>query len=102
MYFAKVYGLDGGGLMAAIADEEVLGKVAIDRSRNIVIMVSESFYKGRLVQEDEAVDLMARADVLVLAGDRIIGKAIEMGLVNPDSVLRIGGLSHVQVYKFPL
>lgn len=102
MYYVKFYQLPYGGVMAAIADEEVLGKAAYDEESRVSIIVSEDFYKGDLVDDDNVERVLADADVLVLAGDRIISKAVKMGLVDPESVLRVGGLSHVQVFKFSL
>ncbi|GAB6147624.1 DUF424 domain-containing protein [Stetteria hydrogenophila] len=99
LYYVKYYRIPGG-LMAAIADEEVLGRLVYDRETGLSIIVSEEFYKGDLVGEEAAERALLEADVLVLAGDRIIEKAIKLGLVDPESVLRKGGLSHVQVFKF--
>jgi len=99
MYYVRTIKIEGG-LMVSIADEEVLGKAAVDEETGVRIIVSREFYGGDLVGEDKVEELMRRATVLVLAGKRIIRKAIEMGLVNPDSVLEIKGIQHVQVFKF--
>lgn len=96
----RMYQLPYGGVMAAVADEEVLGKTAYDGESGLSLIVSEEFYKGELVDEEKVERILAGADVLVLAGDRVIGKAVSMGLLEPSSVLRIGGLSHAQVFKF--
>lgn len=100
MYYVKFYQLPYGGVMAAVADEEVLGKAAYDDDAGVNIIVSEEFYKGDLVNDEKVEKVLIEADVLVLAGDRVIEKAVKLGLVDPESVLRIGGLSHVQVFKF--
>ncbi len=100
MYYVKFYQLPYGGVMAAVADEEVLGKAAYDDDARVCIIVSEEFYKGDLVGEEKVEKVLVEADVLVLAGDRVIEKAVKLGLVDPESVLRIGDLSHVQVFKF--
>ncbi len=101
-YYVKIYQLSDGGIMAAIADEEVMGKAAYDDETGASIIVSEDFYGGELVDEWEAESILREAEVLVLAGDRIIERAVRLGLVHPDSILKIGGLSHVQVFKFPV
>ncbi|MCE4613505.1 MAG: DUF424 family protein [Desulfurococcales archaeon] len=99
MYYVRVIRIEGG-LMVSIADEEVMGKAAVDEESGVRIIVSREFYGGDLVDDDRVEELMREASVLVLAGRRVIKKAIDMGLVNPDSVLEIKGLQHVQVFKF--
>ncbi len=99
LYYARIMNANGF-TMVAIADEEVYGKAAIDDDSGVAIIVSEEFYGGSVIEEDEAIRLLDVADILVLAGRRIISKAIELGFVNPESVLEIKGIQHVQVYKF--
>ncbi len=90
----------GDMLMAAITDEELLGKTVEDKNSGIRIDVRESFYKGELADEEDVIEAMNKADVLILTGDRCIKLAINLGLVNPEAVMRIGEISHVQVMKF--
>lgn len=89
-----------GWLMIALTDEEVLGMEERDDEKGVRIIVSKDFYGGELVDEARALEAMRRADVLILTGDRIIELAIRHGYVNPESVLRVGRLSHTQVFKF--
>ncbi len=99
LYYARVMNANGF-TMVAIADEEVYGKAAIDDDTGVSIIVSEEFYGNNVIEEDEAIRLLEAADILVLAGKRIITKAVELGFVNPDSIMEIKGIQHVQVYKF--
>ena len=99
LYYARVMNANGL-MMAAIADEEVYGKAVIDDDTGVAVIVSEEFYGGNVIEEDEAARLLEAADILVLAGRRIISKAVKMGLVNPDSIMEVKGIQHVQVYKF--
>jgi len=89
-----------GWVMVAITDEEILGRSEISEDNGLRIIVSKEFYGGELVDEAAAVKAMESADVLILTGDRVIELAIQLGYVNPDAVLRVGGLSHTQVFKF--
>lgn len=99
-FYARVMRIPGIGVMASIADIDAVGRVEEDEDRGIVVSVPREFYGDRLISLDEARRLLESAEVLVLAGSRIINIAIELGLVNPDSVLEVNGLMHVQVYKF--
>ncbi len=100
LYYARVIYTAEGLMMAAIADEEVIDKAARDEERNLQIIVPKSFYGEKVIGDAEAVQLLEEADILVLAGERIISKAIELGFVHPDSVLEVNGLKHVQIFKF--
>lgn len=99
-YYVRLIEVPGPGLMAAIVDAEELGRVEEDPSTGVRIEASPGFYKGELVAEDVVKRVMVEADILVLTGARVIGIAVEMGFVNPDSVMDVNGLKHVQVYKF--
>ncbi|MEB3773891.1 MAG: DUF424 family protein [Desulfurococcales archaeon] len=100
LYYFKVTEIPGVGLMVAIADADVMGVHVVDEERNIQIIVDKGFYGDTLAGEDRVRSMMMNADVIVLAGDRVISMAIDMGLVNPDSILEVKGVKHVQVYKF--
>jgi hypothetical protein len=98
-FYVRVFELPGGGVMASIVDEEVLGVRVYDSSRGVVIDVSREFYGGDLVGEEEVLRYLEDSDVLILVGSRVVGMAVERGLVNPDAVLRVGGIVYVQVVK---
>ncbi len=100
LYYARVIETGEGLLLAAIADEDVIDRAVIDEESGLRIVVSREFYGERVIGENEMLELLERADILVLAGDRVVAKAIEMGLVHPDSVLEVKGVKHVQVFKF--
>lgn len=92
----------GGSRMAYIADEEVVGRREYDRERGIRIIVPDILRKGVLYGEEGIGKLMSESDVTVLLiyGERAVEKAVSLGLADPDSVLEVGGLKHVIVYKF--
>jgi len=98
-FYVRVFELPGGGVMASIVDEEVLGVRVYDSSRGVVIDVSREFYGGDLVGEEEVLRYLESSDVLILVGSRVVGMAVERGLVNPDAVLRVGDIVYVQVVK---
>ncbi|MGC8573396.1 MAG: DUF424 domain-containing protein [Caldisphaera sp.] len=97
-YFINIINLDTGEIMISIADKEIMGKKFEDK--DIIIDVSPNFYGNKLINEEEALIYLKSADILILTGSNIVNKAIKEGLVNPDSVLEINGVKHVQVFKF--
>lgn len=100
LYYARVIDMPNGQKLVAIADEEVMGVEVKDGKTGLMIVVAREFYGESLIGDEDAERLLEYGDVLVLSGSRIIGKAISRGLVSPESVLRIRGVEHVQVYKF--
>ncbi len=87
------------GVMAFISDEDLVGRAFVDDANQRILIVSEQVYGGNLVSEEDARQILEKADILVLTGERIVSIAIQMGFAHPDSVLRIKGVPHVHVYK---
>jgi hypothetical protein len=96
MIYIKVYRVQGEVLLAA-CDEELMGKTF--REGELKLEVKERFYKGELVEEDRLESLLEEATIANLTGERCVSKAIELGYVNPERVLRIDGVPHAQVAK---
>lgn len=85
--------------MISMADKEIMGK-KFEQRDGIVIDVNQNFYGNKLIDDDEALIYLKSADILILTGSKIVDMAIKEGIVNPDSVLDINGVKHVQVFKF--
>jgi len=96
MIYVKVYRVQGEVLLAA-CDEELLGKTF--REGELKLEVKERFYRGELVEEDKLEELLEEATIANLTGERCVSKAIELGYVNPERVLRIQGVPHAQMAK---
>ncbi|MEO2152472.1 MAG: DUF424 domain-containing protein [Thermococcus sp.] len=99
MIYVKVYRVQGEVLLAA-CDEELIGKTF--REGELKLEVKERFYKGELVEEERLKELLDEATIANLTGERCVAKAIELGYVDPERVLRIQGIPHAQMAKlFP-
>jgi hypothetical protein len=85
-------------ILVAICDEELVGK-EIEIEKDFRVIVNERFYKGRLIDEREAVELMEKATIGNLIGKRIIEVAIRENIISPESVILIGGIPHAQFIK---
>ncbi len=86
-----------GEVILAACDEEVLGKTF--SGDGMKFHVSNGFYDGYLVTEEEFVDRMDEYTIMNLVGNRVIDLAIENGHVTEDYVIQIGDVKHVQVVK---
>ena len=96
MIYVKVYRVQGEVLLAA-CDKELLGKTF--REGELKLEVKERFYKGQLVGEERLRELLEEATIANLTGERCVSKAIELGYVDPDRVLRIQGVPHAQMAR---
>lgn len=98
-FHARIIELPGNQVMVTLVDEEILGVRVQDESTGIVIDVNREFYRGELVDEEQAARLLEEADSLILVGSRIVRLAVERGLVNPNAVLRVKNVEYAQVIK---
>ncbi|MEM3407004.1 MAG: DUF424 family protein [Nitrososphaerota archaeon] len=97
-FWFKMHHAPNGVVIAAVCDEELLGK-NIFINNNFIKKVSESFYGGVLITEEEVFKKIENATIINMLGDKIIKKAIQYGLISPKNVLKIGGVSHIQIFN---
>ena len=83
--------------IVAICDEELLGRTL--REGRIVFKVSEEFYGGQLVDVDTALQIAAQYSVVNMVGERVVSRAIELGLVHEAAVIRIEGVPHAMILR---
>ncbi|MDK2869120.1 MAG: uncharacterized protein PWP39_355 [Pyrococcus sp.] len=94
--YVKVYRIQGEVLVAA-CDEELLGKTF--REGELKLEVKERFYKGELMDVEELGRLLEEATIANLTGEKVVKKAIELGYIDENRVLRIQGVPHAQMAK---
>ncbi len=87
----------GGELLVAAADDDLLGRTF--KSDGLTITVSESFYKGERCDEEGLVNRLRMATMANLVGEQVVALAIKHGLIDLESVLRIGGVPHAQMVR---
>lgn len=80
--------------LLAVCDLEILGGKFSDGEKRIEVY--RSFYGGDVIDENSLSDHLRNATIVNLVGERAVGKAIELGYVNSDRVLRIGNTLHAQ------
>lgn len=81
--------------LVAACDEELLGTVHSEGQFRLD--VTPKFYDGLRVGGDDLQAYLQSCTVANLVGPRTVELAVEMGLVDPANVLRIGGVPHAQV-----
>lgn len=90
----------GDTTLVYIADREVLGRQEKDAIRGIILKVPEFMWEGSPLSRTDAVRELLRNPIIILYGEKVIEIAIELGLVDPQSILDVNGLKHVQIFKF--
>lgn len=87
----------GTETLVAGCDVEVAGRTF--QENDLCLEVKEDFYCGDCVTLDASGALLLKATILNLVGEKIVGKAVELGLVDPENVLRIGETVHAQMVR---
>ncbi len=95
-FYAKVYYVSNE-IILACCDKDICGKVF--ESDDIVLDVREEFYKGELINEEEAIKLLNEATIINIVGKKIVDLAIKIGLVDKENVIKVKDIPHAQVFK---
>jgi len=83
--------------MVAACDESTLGKTYREGKKKLE--VAPRFYGGDICSIDETIRAVEAADIGNLVGRYVIDAAVQRGLVDPDAIVRIDGVPHVQIIK---
>jgi hypothetical protein len=94
--FLRVFN-DPEHTLVAVCDPSVLGKTF--RQGKLKLEVKPDFYKGVLTTIPDALRAVNSADIANLVGNEIVGAAVREGFVDPSAIVRIGGISHVQIVR---
>lgn len=85
------------GLLVAVCDDDVLGETF--ETGNVSLTVTEEFYGGDEVDENEVVDSLARASVANIVGTDAVALAVEEGFVDEERVLDLDSTRHAQFLR---
>jgi hypothetical protein len=87
----------GNNILLAICDCNLIGKTL--KENKIVFNIKESFYKGKKVDLEEAINLIKHSTIVNMIGQNIVNKAIQHGYVHAEAVINIKGVPHAQIVK---
>jgi hypothetical protein len=96
MISIKIY-KQGKDLLIGACDEKLIGKKFTDGK--FQIDVSKEFYDGERISPGILKKYLADATIANLVGKETIKCAIELGLVDPECVIRIKGIPHAQMVR---
>jgi uncharacterized protein len=87
----------GNDLLIGACDEDLLGKKF--EEGKFQIEVKKEFYKGEKVSTKVFKKFLEEATIANLVGNETVKAAIEIGLIDPDSVIKIKGVPHAQMVR---
>lgn len=88
-----------GETVVAVCDEEVLGRKFVDRKKGLRLEVNKKFYRGTLMDVKDSLNLIRDASIANLVGSRIIGEALNAGLIQSRAIIRVEGIPHAQIVE---
>jgi|TARA_Y100000294_G_scaffold156696_1_gene157760 hypothetical protein len=83
--------------MLNICDKELLGKT-LNRD-NFRLKISEKYYAEKIVEKEEARDLLQKSDNINMVGKEIIDLSVNMGIGSQEGVKVIDGVPFLIVFK---
>ncbi len=92
----KVYNHNGEILLAA-CDEELLGKTF--EEGELQLQVHVEFYDGFRIDDKDLIRQLGNSTIANLVGEHVIKCALDAGLISDDSIIRIQGIPHVQIFR---
>jgi len=79
--------------VVAICDKDLIGK---EIGNELKITVKESFYRGEVVDEKKALELMEKANICNLLGKKIVDLALKNKFITKENIIFISDVPHAQ------
>ena len=83
--------------MLNICDKELLGKT-LNRD-NFRLKISEEYYAEKIVEKEEARDLLQKSDNINMVGKEIISLSVDIGVGSQGGIKIIDGIPFLIVFK---
>ena len=83
--------------MLNICDADLLGTTL--KRDNFTLKISEKYYAQKVVEKEEAKDLLRRSNNINMVGKEIISLSVDMGIGSQNGVKEIDGIPFLIVFK---
>ena len=83
--------------MLNICDKDLMGKT-LNRD-NFSLKISEEYYAEKIVEKEEARDLLKKSDNINMVGKDIIDLSVNLGIGSEEGVKVIDGIPFLIVFK---
>jgi len=84
--------------MLNICDAELVGRT-LNKS-DVTINISKSYFAERIVEENEAEQLLKNASIINMVGKETIALSVKVGVGSTKGVKEIDGVPFLLVFKF--
>ena len=83
--------------MLNICDADLLGRTV--KRDNFSLKISQEYYAEKVVEKEEAKDLLKESDNINMVGKEIISLSVDIGIGSQDGVKVIDGIPFLIVFK---
>ena len=83
--------------MLNICDADLLGRTL--KRDNFSLKISQEYYAEKVVEKEEAKDLLTESDNINMVGKEIVSLSVDMGIGSQDGVKVIDGIPFLIVFK---
>jgi len=84
--------------MLNICDAELVGRTF--NKSDLSINISKSYYAERIIEENEAEQLLKNASIINMVGKKTIALSVRIGIGTTKGVKEIDGVPFLLVFKF--
>ena len=96
MISIKIY-KQGNDILIGACDEELIGKTFEEGKFHLEI--NKAFYDGQRINIESLKKYLKDATIANLVGEETIRCAIDIGLIDEESIIRIKGIPHAQMVR---
>jgi uncharacterized protein len=84
--------------MLNICDAELVGRTF--NKSDLTININKSYFAERIVEENEAEQLLKNASIINMVGKKTIGLSVRVGIGSTKGIKEIDGVPFLLVFKF--
>ncbi|WP_292466833.1 DUF424 family protein [Methanolobus sp.] len=84
-------------IIVALCDRELIGKTL--KEGNINVTITEEFYKGEIISEEVAIEVLSKASNVNIFGEKAVSCAVKCGIVDTDHIKIIDNVAHAQIFR---
>lgn len=97
MFFSVRVTNHQNNMMLNICDASLLGKNLVKDS--LTMNISKSYYGERLVEKDEAEDLLKKCSTINMVGKETVSLSVRLGIGSQQGIKKIDGIPFLIVFK---